>query len=111
MSSGICIMQTCTAMQLPTSRLGHKTKGIISLKWPKFCRMCSQISYLTSSNSFLFVCMIPIPQADIVLQRELDPINNLRKLRHHGQQCNADEILQKYKEALKVFKLQCIIPT
>lgn len=33
MSSGICIMQTCTAMQLPTSRLGDKTKGTVSLNW------------------------------------------------------------------------------
>lgn len=32
MSSGICIMQTCTAMQLPTSRLGDKRIDTVSLK-------------------------------------------------------------------------------
>lgn len=49
--------------------------------------------------------MIPSPQADVVLQRKQDPINNLRKLRHHGQQRNAEEILQK-EENLKVVSLQ-----
>lgn len=36
-----------------------------------------------------------VPQADIVLQCKLDPINNLRKLWHHGQQCDTDEVLQQ----------------
>lgn len=34
-----------------------------------------------------------LPQADIVLQCKLDPINDLRKLRHHGQQRDANKIL------------------
>lgn len=34
-----------------------------------------------------------LPQADIVLQCKLDPISNLRKLRHHGQQRDTNEIL------------------
>lgn len=39
-----------------------------------------------------------IPQANVVLQCKLDSINNLRKLRHHGQQRNTNEILQKKKK-------------
>lgn len=89
MSSGICIMQTCTAMQLPTSRLGEKTKGTVNGS------ILQDINFLPF---LLFVCIISIPQADVVLQCKLDPIDNLRKLRHHGQQRNTDEILHKYKE-------------
>lgn len=41
-----------------------------------------------------------IPQADVVLQGKLDPIDNLRKFWHHGQHCDTDEILQKSRMGL-----------
>lgn len=34
-----------------------------------------------------------VPQADVVLQCKLDPIDNLRQLRNHSQHCDADEVL------------------
>lgn len=40
------------------------------------------------------------PQADIVLQCKLDPIDNLRKLRHHCQYGDANEVLQGNKTQL-----------
>lgn len=39
--------------------------------------------------------IVLVPQADIVLQCKLDSIHNLRKLRHHGQQRDTDEVLQR----------------
>ena len=36
-----------------------------------------------------------VPQADIVLQCKLDPINNLRKLWHHCQQGDAKKVLHQ----------------
>ena len=36
-----------------------------------------------------------VPQADVVLHCKLDPIDNLRKLWHHGQHCDTDEVLRK----------------
>lgn len=111
MSRGICIMQTCTAMQLPTSRLRRDKKGthFIALQDDSKgvrLRLDSEISYLCELNVGLLASsgrmhmiqqqqIVLVPQADIVLQCKLDSIHNLRKLRHHGQQCDTDEVLQR----------------
>lgn len=40
------------------------------------------------------MCRALKPQADVVLQCKLDPVDDLGKLRHHGQHSDSNEVLQ-----------------
>lgn len=35
-----------------------------------------------------------VPQTDVVLHRKLDPVDNLRKLWYHCQQCDTNKVLE-----------------
>lgn len=80
MRRGIWIMQTCTARQLPTSRLrGWKISNLLqSLPQKKIHIQNVQC----------------VPQTNVVLHRKLDPVNYLRKLWYHCQQCDANKVLK-----------------
>lgn len=70
-------MQTWTAMQIPTSKL--QKRHIIQKTY----------QYILNVNQR------ELPQADVVIERKLDSIDNLWDLRHHSQNCHPDKILQK----------------
>lgn len=36
-----------------------------------------------------------VPQADVVLKCKLNPVDNLRNLWHHSQNCDSDEVLRQ----------------
>lgn len=82
-------MQTCTAMQLPTSRLQIKNLKLNLLK-----PYLKEFFFFYIQNVLCVCCCMCVPQADIVLHCKLDPIHNLRKLWYHGQQCDTNKVLQ-----------------
>lgn len=76
-------MQTCTAMQLPTSRL--------QVEHLKFALI---FTYKIVFFFFYIQIVQCLPQTDVVLHRKLDPVNYLRKLRYHCQQCDTNKVLE-----------------
>lgn len=79
-------MQTWTAIQIPTSKLWKDNSFRIQ-------------TYLFIQN--LSEEKQDLPEADVVLECELDPVNHLWDLRDHSESCHPNEILQKETKTLR----------
>lgn len=100
MRRGIWIMQTCTARQLPTSRLRiEKSQTCLN---PYYRNIIFNVQNV--------LCL---PQTDVVLHRKLDPVHYLRKLWYHCQQCDANKVLHNAHNHchIETTFLQILYPT
>lgn len=79
-------MQTWTAIQIPTSKLRKDNSFRIQTEL--------LIQNLSEEKQDL-------PEADVVLECELDPVNNLWDLRNHSESRYPNEILQKETKTLE----------
>ena len=79
-------MQTWTAIQIPTSKLRKDNSFRIQTEL--------LIQNLSEDKQDL-------PEADVVLECELDPVNNLWDLRNHSESRYPNEILQRETKTLE----------
>lgn len=70
--------------------------------------LCKVETFRWSLNIKLQQDSVLVPQANVVLQCKLDPIDDLRELWHHGEHCDADEVLHPAQRDTLRWTVHCL---